>query len=68
MASVALFALYSAMLLALAGAFFGVCIARLVWADDLKQAQRIDAIRSRTEVALRGQIAALEKHLAIYQK
>jgi hypothetical protein len=49
-----------ASLLAMAGTFFGVVTARMVWADDLKHARRIDEIRSRTEASLRSRIETQE--------
>jgi hypothetical protein len=61
------FAILSAMILAAGGALFGATTARLFWADDLKHAQKIDAIRSETEKHLRCQIKALEDQLAIYR-
>lgn len=61
-------AILGAAILAMAGAFFGAVSARLFWAEDLKQAQRIDEIRSGTEAALRKQIKALEDQLAIYRR
>lgn len=57
----------SAMLLAMVGALFGAGMARLLWADDLKQAQRIDEIRSRTEEHLNRTIAALREHIRILE-
>ncbi len=58
----------SAVLLAIAGSLFGAGMARLLWADDLRHAQEIDAIRSRTENALRSTIASLERQVAILQR
>lgn len=55
-------------LLGASGSFFGVVIARSIWADDLKHAQRIDEIRSRTEGHLRRNIQALEDMIDIYKK
>ena len=49
-------AIFSAIGIAMFSAAFGVGIARLIWADDLQHAQRIDEIRSRTEAALRSRI------------
>lgn len=66
--SAILFAQLSAALLAMVAAIFGASIARVLWAEDLAQAQRIDAIRSETEGHLREQIKSLQDTLAIYEK
>jgi len=58
------FAIPAAIVLAIAGVIFGIAIARLVWAQDLEQAQSIDRIRSRTEAAMRGTIETQEKIIA----
>jgi len=60
-------AIFGAAFLAMVGAFFGLVMARLIWAEDLKQAQSIDVIRSKTEIALRSQIDSLERQLAVYR-
>lgn len=55
--------LVSAMLLAavaLLSAMAGGTLARIFWAQDLKMAREIDAIRSQTEGHLRAQITSLE--------
>jgi hypothetical protein len=57
----------SAVLLAMVGALFGAGMARLLWADDLKQAKRIDEIRSRTEASLQRTIAAHEATIKALQ-
>lgn len=57
----------AAMLLAMVGALFGAGMARLLWADDLKQAQRIDEIRSRTEASLMRTITAHEATIKALQ-
>lgn len=62
--SVVVPAALAAAVLAMAGAMFGVAMARLLWADDLKHAQRIDEIRRRTEVALKNTIESLERQIA----
>lgn len=54
-----------AMVLAAAGALFGVVLARVLWTEDLRQAIHIDEIRSRTETSLRGSIAAQERMIAL---
>lgn len=59
------FAGFAAAALAMVGAMFGVAMARLIWADDLKHAQRIDEIRSRTEVHLKDHIKALENQIKL---
>lgn len=58
-------AVSAAAVIAMASAMFGVGMARMLWADDLKRARLIDEIRSRTEVHLRGTITALEKQIEI---
>ena len=56
---------FAAAAIAMAGAVFGATIARVFWAEDLKHAQRIDAIRSQTEEHLRDQIKAMEKTISV---
>lgn len=68
MTSAAQLAVFGAIGIALLSACFGVGVARLLWAEDLAQAQRIDAIRSRTEVHLRNLIALHEKQIAEYRQ
>ncbi len=58
----------AAMVLVMASAFFGVVLARMVWADDLKHALRIDALRKQTEEHLRNTIESLERQLKLTQK
>ena len=60
-----IFVTLPAAFLAIASAAFGAGMARLLWADDLQHAQQIDEIRSKTEVALRRQINALEGRIKI---
>jgi hypothetical protein len=57
----------SAALLAIFGAIFGVCAARMVWGDDLKQAQIIDRLRSQKEAAMERTIYALEGYIILYE-
>ena len=66
--SVLPFAAFGAAGLAMIGAIFGVGMARLIWADDLKHAQKIDEIRSRTETALKGTIESLEQQIVILKR
>lgn len=68
MQSAMTFSMLAAALLVSAGAFFGVITTRVLWADDLKQAQRIDEIRSQTEKHLRGQIDALQEQITLLRK
>ena len=65
MTSPAVFAAFCAAALSMVSAMFGVGMARMLWADDLKHAQSIDEIRSRTEASLRRTIDALQKQLEI---
>ena len=65
MAAPLMLAYFGAAGIAMMSALFGVGIARLIWDDDLKHAQRIDEIRSRTEVALRNTITSLERQLEL---
>lgn len=55
-------------LMAISGAIFGVILARVLWADDLKHAQRIDAIRSKVEVHLRDTIDSLERQITTLKR
>lgn len=61
-------AAFGAALLAMAGAVFGVSMARIMWADDLKNAQQIDEIRSRTQSHMEGQIKAQQKTIDILKR
>lgn len=61
-------AAFGAAALAMAGAFFGVAMARWLWADDLKHAQEIDQIRSRTEASLQHRIDAQSGTIDTQQK
>lgn len=63
MISPAVLAAFAAAGIAMVSACFGVGMARLLWADDLKHAQSIDEIRSRTESSLRQTIDALQQQL-----
>jgi hypothetical protein len=63
--SIALLAMFSAALLASVGAIFGASIARIVWADDLQQAIRIDQTRSEIEKSLRSQIESLKQQIEL---
>lgn len=58
----------SAVLLAMCGALFGAGMARLLWAENLTQAQQIDAIRNESENHLRRTIAALERTVDALQE
>lgn len=49
--------------ISVSSAVFGVALARLVWADDLKHAREIDVIRSKTEIQLRNYIKILEDQI-----
>lgn len=61
--SAAILSYIGAVLIAANSALFGVGMARLIWADDLKHAQRIDKIRSKTEDYLRNQIESMQRQL-----
>ena len=61
-------AIWSAILLAMSGALFGVCIARVVWSDDLKHAQRLRQIWDQTEAAMRSTIDTQNEQLKIYRR
>lgn len=70
MSAIVLLAASSAAGISMLSALFGVGIARMMWADDLKftrqlEAQRVqtDAIRDQGEAAMRGTIAAQEERL-----
>lgn len=54
-------AFFSAALLAITGALFGVCIARLLWADDLRFTQSLKTNWDGSRKAMEGTIAALQK-------
>lgn len=53
------------MIVAAAGAFAGVVLARAVWANDLRHARELRAIWTQTEKHLRDTIAAQERHIAL---
>lgn len=63
MTSAAQGAILSAALLAIAGAFFGVCMARMLWAHDLKHTQDLRRIWDRTELAMRGTIELQQRQI-----
>lgn len=52
-------AIFSAALLAMVGAIFGVCIARLVWADDLRATKALKVHWDGSQYAMEKTIAAL---------
>lgn len=56
-----------AALIALGSSIFGVGVARVLWAQDLKQAERIDLIRSKTEQSLRNLIEIKDRHIQILE-
>ena len=58
-------AFFSAAGIAMCSTIFGVCLARILWADDLLFAKKIDTIRSETEGHLRGTISSLESTVEI---
>lgn len=57
-----------AAVIAIASASFGVGIARIIWADDLKHAQHIDEIRSRTEAYQKSTIESLQRQIDILKR
>ena len=61
MGSPVILAYCGAAAIAMASAVFGVGIARLIWAEDLTHARRIDELRSQTETHLRSQIKSMER-------
>lgn len=64
----AILAYLGAAIIAAGSALFGVGTARVLWADDLKHAQRIDSLRSQTEGHLRETIKHLESQVAILRR
>lgn len=46
--------------IAMCSAIFGVGVARVLWADDLRHSKHIDEIRNKTEASLRKTIEHLE--------
>jgi hypothetical protein len=67
MTQVAQLAVSAAVVLCIASTVFGVAMARLMWAEDLQHATRIDEIRSQTEQHLMNQIKSLESHIRILE-
>lgn len=63
MTSAFILAYLGAGFIAISSAAFGVGLARILWAEDLQHAQKIDEIRSRTELSLRSQIDSLQRQL-----
>ena len=68
MTSAAQMAIWSVVLLAMAGCFFGICIARLVWADDLRHTKELRKIWDRTETALRSTIKSPDEIIDILKR
>jgi hypothetical protein len=58
-------AAFSAAALAMCSAVFGVGIARVFWAEQLRHARSIDEIRSRTEGLLRSTIESLNRQVEV---
>ena len=58
-------AICAAAILAMVGSGFGVCIARAVWADDLRQAQQLRTIWDKSEKAMRNTISSLEQTIKL---
>ncbi len=58
-------AILSAIILSVVSASFGAITARFFWAEDLEQANKLDAIRSQTEAHLRSQIESLKRRLEL---
>ena len=50
---------------AMSSAALGVMVARLVWSEDLRNAEEIKKITDRTEASLRRQIAVQTETIAI---
>lgn len=65
MSDVVLPAIFGAALLAMVGAIFGVCIARLLWADDLRHAYSLRETSRKTEDALHSIVQSQSKQIEL---
>ncbi len=61
MSNVTVLVISSATILAMAGAFFGVSMARFLWADDLKHTQEMRVIWNKTEKSMKSIIKSQEE-------
>lgn len=61
-------AIWSALLLAMAGTVFGVCMARLVWADDLKHALRLRELWEQTRTSMEETIKSQQSQIDILRR
>jgi hypothetical protein len=65
----------AAAILAMAGAFFGAAVARVIWAEDLRQAQarlnhaqELRKIWDETEASYKEHISILQRHVEELKK
>lgn len=63
MTDAARFAIPAAMVLAIAGAFFGVVIARIVWGDDLRHSLELKEYWDKSKTAMEGTIASQQRSI-----
>ena len=61
MTSAAQMAIWSAIVLAMAGTFFGVCVARMIWADDLIHARTLGVNWEKSRTAMESTIDSLNR-------
>lgn len=68
MSHAALPVIFGAAALAMVGAFFGLCVARLMWADDLRHAQHLRQIWDESEKAMRETIEIQQRRIEFYER
>jgi len=61
-------AMFGAAFIAMAGAIFGVGVARTVWAQDLQQAKRLRTIWTESEAALNSRIDSQVRIIAAHER
>lgn len=68
MASTTLLAVLGAVIIATGAAAFGVGMARMLWAEDLRHTQRLEETRRKTEAHLRNSIVAQAETIVILKR
>lgn len=68
MSSTVVMAAFGAAFIAMAGALFGVGIARTIWAQDLVHVQRLRTMWDKTETALDSRIASQEQIIVAHER
>ena len=61
-------AMFGAAFIAMAGAIFGVGVARTIWAQDLQHAKRMRAIWTESETALNSRIDSQVRIIVAHER